>query len=263
VPANKSATPRTGQYGSGKATFSPQLSSSPAAGDDGVDPPLEPDPDRPFVEDLDSVGQAARAILQPEPFTEIVVEIDYVPGREPSENAKRILAARLKEVTRKTVKFLKGNQIPQAGTWSLDDIATLSLQRNSKSLAPSLSLYVAYLDGNAAENRFALGRVVASTVIAIFPDVMKKYTPPNVDLADVESAGLVHELGHLLGLINLIYDSPRPHGDPNNPQHSKNPNSVMYHAFEQSFGASVYGAPPSQFDADDLADLADLAAGRL
>lgn len=254
--------PRTGSYGSGVRL--------PA------DPPF-PEPEASIssdtgettagelarVDDLDSVGQAARPLLQAGRFTQIVVEVDWVTGREPTAKAKEILAARLQEVSHKFVKFAGGNAINPGGTWTIDDIATLSLERNTHSFEPTLSLYVAFLDGRAEENKFALGRVVASTVIAIFPDVIRNFTPPSVDVADVQAGSLVHELGHLLGLVNLIYDSPRAHGDPNNPQHSKNPKSVMYHAYSQSFGPSVFGAPPTQFDADDLADLADLAAGRL
>ena len=260
-PPPRPAGPRAGSYGSGvrlpadhpSPATEPRISAETVGAEENLA----------RVDDLDSVGQAARPLLQTGRFTQILVEVDWVAGREPTAKAKEILATRLKEVTHKSVKFAGGNVIDAGGPWTLDDIATLSLGRNTHSVEPALSLYVAFLDGRADENKFGLGRVVASTVIAIFPDVIKNFTPPSVDVADVQAGSLVHELGHLLGLVNLIYDSPRPHGDPSNPQHSKNPKSVMYHAFEQSFGASVFGAPPNQFDPDDLADLADLAAGRL
>ena len=260
-PPPRPPGPRSGSYGSGVRLPADPPSPAPEA-TTAADTPETGD-DRARVDDLDSVGQAARPLLRPGRFSQIVVEMDWVAGREPTAKAKEILAARLKEVSHKSVRFAGGNAINPGGPWTIDDIATLSLNRNTHSIEPNLSLYIAFLDGRADENKFALGRVVASTVIAIFPDVIKNFTPPNVDIADVQAGSMVHELGHLLGLVNLIYDSPRPHADPKNPQHSKNPKSVMYHAYEQSFGASVFGAPPNQFDADDLADLADLAAGRL
>lgn len=260
-PPPRPLGPPPGGYGSGVRL--PADPPSPATEMELSEDKEEAGQDLQRVDDLDSVGQAARPLLQAGRFTQIVVELDWVAGREPAAKAKEILAARLQEVSHKSVKFGGGNQVSPGGPWTIDDIATLSLNRNTHSVEPSLSLYIAFLDGRAEENKFALGRVVASTVIAIFPDVIKNFTPPNVDIADVQAGSMVHELGHLLGLVNLIYDSPRPHADPNNPQHSKNPKSVMYHAYEQSFGASVFGAPPNQFDADDLADLADLAAGRL
>ncbi len=260
-PSPAPPKPRTYSYGSGVQLPVDPAPPTTAAGLSSDAGGVQSNPA--FVDDLDSVGQAARPLLQAGVFSQIVVEIDWVVGREPTTKAKEILTARLSEVTHKPVEFAGGNQIDPRGTWSLDEIATLSLNRHTHSVEPYLSLYIVFLDGRAAENKFALGRVVASTVIAIFPDVIKNFTPPSVGIGDVQAGSLIHELGHLLGLVNLIYDSPRPHADPNNPQHSKNQKSVMYHAYEQSFGASVFGAPPNQFDADDLADLADLASGRL
>ena len=54
---------------------------------------------------------------------------------------------------------------------------------------------------------------------------------PSVE--DVENSVLVHEVGHLLGLVNL-YQSPVDHEDPDHPGHSNNDESVMYWAIESA-----------------------------
>jgi hypothetical protein len=79
---------------------------------------------------------------------------------------------------------------------------------------------------------------------------------PQAILASVAT----HELGHLLGLVDLVLDTGR--ADPDHPGHSGNPGSVMYWAVESDLIASLLGArPPRDFDGDDLADLRAIAGG--
>ena len=65
----------------------------------------------------------------------------------------------------------------------------------------------------------------------------------------------MHEVGHLLGLVDLVLDTGR--ADPEHPGHSSNRSSVMYWAVESTLITDVLaGGPPRDFDADDLRDLA-------
>ena len=75
---------------------------------------------------------------------------------------------------------------------------------------------------------------------------------------------LTHEVGHLLALVSIGYDSPHDRDDPDSPGHSTERGSVMYAAVEDISVASLLtGGPPDDFDRFDRDDLAGLRRGRL
>jgi hypothetical protein len=76
---------------------------------------------------------------------------------------------------------------------------------------------------------------------------------------------LLHELGHLLGLVNLGLPMVEEHEDPDSVGHCDNPDCNMYHAFERQRALEqlherfIAGdTTPSSFDDACLADLAAL-----
>ena len=80
----------------------------------------------------------------------------------------------------------------------------------------------------------------------------------------IERSVIVHEFGHLLGLINNGYQSPHNHEDSEHPHHSNNDESVKYWAIEsQDIGNQIDGEPPNNFDSDDLDDLRLMKEGKL
>ena len=85
-----------------------------------------------------------------------------------------------------------------------------------------------------------------------------------ISATDIEKAVIVHEFGHLLGLVNNGYQSPHDHEDPQHPHHSNNEESVMYWAIEsQDIGNQIDGEPPNDFDSYDLDDLNLMKQGKL
>ena len=79
---------------------------------------------------------------------------------------------------------------------------------------------------------------------------------------EIENSVLVHEYGHLLGLVNLVYKSPVDHEDKDHPGHSNNEESVMYWAVESADLSNIItGQLPDDFDNDDRNDLAGMLSG--
>ena len=136
-------------------------------------------------------------------------------------------------------------------------------KRNPRSFFPR------WLDSALAhplEKDGVLGVAVDASTAAVFLDDVRDaeglFGRPSAE--QIEEAVVVHEVGHLLGLVNLVYTSAHDHEDADNPGHSNNEDSVMYWAVESSdVGSFVSNDVPDDFDADDRDDLTSLASGEL
>jgi hypothetical protein len=99
-----------------------------------------------------------------------------------------------------------------------------------------------------------LGVALRGDTAAIFPDQVDSASTPLVGSGGIEVAVVTHEVGHLLGLVDLFLSTGRQ--DPDHPGHSTNSKSVMFWAVESSLVADLLqGGPPKDFDSADLADL--------
>jgi hypothetical protein len=102
---------------------------------------------------------------------------------------------------------------------------------------------------------------VRGDVFAVFVEDVNRSGSPLVDAATIEQAVAVHEVGHLLGLVDIALDRDRD--DPEHPNHSRNRGSVMFWAIDTDLVGQILGGPPPRsFDADDQRDLADLRNGQ-
>jgi hypothetical protein len=110
-------------------------------------------------------------------------------------------------------------------------------------------------------NENVLGVAVDASTVMIFVDNIKESENliQRPSWENIEASVTVHELGHLLGLVNLVYQSNVDHEDPDHPGHSSNDQSVMYWAIETSDISNIlFGTLPNEFDSDDLSDLSNL-----
>lgn len=220
----------------------------------------------PTFSEFGALGSAVCSLVRPGQFQKVNIEIDYVSGRAPSELAVSSLAASLKEVTGKSVGLAGGNAVTASGDgkWSNEEIKGLSEQRTVRTDTSSITLWVGFLDGSHSLGSHIVGSALGATTMVIFPDRYGAASGNLLSHDEVERTVLVHEAGHVLALLNIGFQSPRPHEDPDHKGHSKNRDSVMYYAVDTTdIGRIFTGTPPYQFDADDKADLADIAAGRI
>lgn len=213
------------------------------------------------IDDLGPVGSTARRILAKGAFTKIIIEVLHVEGRYPDPAALGHLVATVREVSGKVVELTAADPLPPKETpYSVHEMQDLSKKRKTASSDPTLSIVVMSLDGSLEDAPLAIGASVGATVIAIFPDKIRNITK---DPAGIQAAALVHELGHILGLIDIAIESPRPREHPEHRGHSTSRTSVMFWAVGRADIALELGTlPPRDFDEDDLADLQDIAAGK-
>lgn len=252
------ATPAPGRSFGGPARTRVPGGGPPAAG--GTAAPVR-------VGDGGSVGANAAAFLRRD-VPELVVEVDAVAGKGPRPETLDLLRRRLAAVVDKPggVRFLPiGTVQPDGDTWTVDELrASEEASRSSHNSPSTASLYLQFVDGEPPREG-AIGVAYSGSSAAIFSDQIDEAATLLVSAASIEHACTVHEVGHLLSLVNLGYESSRAHEDPEHKGHSDNPGSVMYWAVDNVGVATLLGGrtePPTEFDADDLADLAAIRSGR-
>jgi hypothetical protein len=222
-------------------------------------------PDGLTPRDRSATGANALVYLRPG-IPKLTVEINAVNGREPTPDALARLKARLSSVLDKPagIEFLPVKTFTSSrSSYTMTDIENLEAQHrrqwsdDSKAVIHLLCLNGRYEGGGPLAIAYRASSIVA------FPEQIDNAATAVVGRTVIERAVLVHEFGHLLGLVNIGYQSPRDHEDPQHRGHSKSTGSVMYWAVEDSSVATLLDQPPDDYDADDRADLADRAAGRL
>ena len=203
-------------------------------------------------------------------YTELIIEIDFESGYKPETSSTDLLTQRISEVCSFSqgisTEFTETN-FADVGTWSADDVREQGW--DNKNADPTVGKTLRWqliFPAESYEDDSVLGVAVDASTIAIFGESVDGaagfFNRPSAE--EVENSVMVHEVGHLLGLVNLVYTSPVDHEASDKPGHSNNEDSVMYWAIESVTVANfISGDLPNEFDQDDKDDLAGLAAGTI
>lgn len=256
---------QTPQNDDGAATSDAEGESTPAPTQTGGNQPGGLTP----LDDLGGVGANGRAYLRDD-RPAMIVEIDVQEGVSVDQQAVDHLISTLRGVVSKPdgITLSGGNTFSSDRTsWSTADLREAAKSNRSHySSDTSTAIYLLYVRGGFATDQGegnALGVAHRASEAAIFPDRWAGLGSLLGSDRAVERAVLVHELGHLFGLVNLTYTSDADREDPDHPGHSSNRASVMHWAIETDLVGQVFsGPPPDRFDDDDRADLEGLRTGR-
>lgn len=222
-----------------------------------------------------------QALIWDHPYPNLIIDINHVEDREPSQLALDALKETLINVTDKRTVTVQTSERVDPGDasssrkWDARQVHSLhekSFESELDSLygaGDTAYLHVLYLNGHyeTEEGQIARG-VQLGNVLAVFPDradtvlaSVGPYGPPNPAPEVVERSITIHELGHALGLVNLgapmlterIYDDACR-------CHSTMEDSVMYGGASPESGSVLEYYQdnqwvPYKFDKYDLADL--------
>jgi len=194
-----------------------------------------------------STGASARDLLSNENYDQLLIEIAYVAGFEPTfeaiANFEDFLRAR---TYKENIEFkFTSLSTPSEETLTLDEIVDLEQENRTKyNNGDTLAVYIYFADAPADsddedENLVTLGAVYRNTSMVIYQSTVEDIASrsSSVNIADVETATLLHEFGHLFGLVNLATESVNDHEDPEADNHC-NVNGCLMRA-ELQFGASL------------------------
>ena len=221
------------------------------------------------------------AFLWNDPFPKLVVDVDHIAGLAPREDALDLLVERIREgtgkidVTHDVPEEIPGLSRNDRRAWTYDEAwaihtATYDLKARRFGQGDTAFLHVVYLDGAFEQGTVDASGVEIEGVIFLFKDayMAQEYRAPGESRsfpAVVERHVLIHELGHVLGLVNCGIPMIMERENPESRCHSRSKDSVMYSATLAQYGfdrASDPGSAIRPTEAFDDADLGDLTAFR-
>jgi hypothetical protein len=251
-----------GQPGPATIVIGPDGSSSvvavpPNDGGPGESPTSSANNGAPPSSAIDSTGPPgsfAPGILAPSHSSAVVVEVRTQSSADPRQETIDHVVSVLGDASAKPVNVVQGPGVGGgAQRWSADDLRSTAdagaAQGNGRAV-----IHLLFVHGSFGGDDSVLGVAVRGDAAAIFTDQIDGASTPLVGAGGIEVAVVTHEVGHLLGLVDLFLHTGRQ--DPDHPGHSTNSKSVMFWAVESNLVADLLqGGPPKDFDTADLADL--------
>lgn len=204
------------------------------------------------------------------PDERLVVQVDWLRGAEPEEAALRALGRFLRRATSRddaSIEVIRGREIerpPGEARAAIRD----AIRRNARPPEDAYFVYVLYWDRYLKYRGVywparELANDIEHEVVTMFVQPIKRDSLLWLSRKKVESAVLVHEFGHLAGLVGGTREGLAKKKD--RPRHCPNPTCRMYWGVD---AASVRANFVPTFCLGRL-DLvfcdeceADLAAGR-
>ena len=151
-------------------------------------------------------------------------------------------------------------EIPASSNATLSTSDVMKIEQDNRTVFTSgntIALYILYTNGNFTDGN-VLGEAYRNTSVVLFG---KKIQDNSGAIGQASRTKLVatvseHEMGHLLGLVDLGSPMQANHKDAAHGNHCNNSNCLMYYASETSdiLGFLVTGNIPS-LDANCQADL--------
>lgn len=192
-------------------------------------------------------GDSAHDILANDTFDKLLIEAAYVQNFKPSAEAMDNFVTFLTERTfKEDIEILyRELNSPNEDDLTLQELADLEeenrLEYNNGS---TMAIYIYFADApseddDEEEALVTLGTVYRNTSMVIYEKTVRELAGQSSQIteADVESATLNHEFGHLFGLVDLGTPQVNDHEDPDAINHCNVPGCLM--RAELQFGGGL------------------------
>lgn len=216
--------------------------------------------DKAYLHNL-RIGASAKDLLRADRYTAVRVEVQYMEGFEPNKTSLYNLQAFLQQYLDKPKGiYLEVKQIDPAADKIINREDVLGLERIYRTVytqRKELGLYILYTNGRYNNEKIA-GLAYRNTSAVLFGQMIKDHSGKigQPDRTKLETTVLLHEIGHLLGLINKGSDMVTDHQDEAHHGHCNNEDCLMYYRIgtDDRFGYLVRGKIP-ELDVHCQADL--------
>lgn len=210
------------------------------------------------------------------PYTRLILEVDAVEGYAPSDIDAELIKYLSGLVDKPDgIQVVRDQTIPSRGAdhiWTFDEMNTLFAEQTSVLLQPNeVRIHVVFLDGtyeDDADGRMTLGLSWSTNVAMFEAKILASCQRPVLQgrlCGFTETAIWLHEIGHVLGLVDNGAPLTSDHLDAEHSHHCTNPDCLMYWEYE---GTKLVDALRSRLDESEDATIfefddackADLAA---
>jgi predicted Zn-dependent protease len=206
-------------------------------------------------------GASAHDLLSADKYTSLKIEIQYMTGFEPDKEALYQLYTFLQERLNKPEGIsIVAKEIAQDSSTLLTTNDVRAIERKNRTAVTNgtqLALYILYTNGKYINDKI-FGLAYRNTSAVIFGENIKEYSgrigQPN--RTKLEATVLLHEMGHLLGLMEKGTPMQEEHHDETHSSHCRNRKCLMYYSIgtNDKFGYLIKGNIP-ELDEQCLADL--------
>lgn len=214
-------------------------------------------------------GEFAADYLRGTHFTALAVEVGWPEGRPPAQAVLDLVRDRLTErcdkpdgVEVELGEAIPAHEFPPAPTFAdLGRLEDAHRRVYSDEAEKTAAMYVLLTLGESAGDEVdagarVLGAAYRGGSVAVFLEAADQGTNPFGTTDEMVGMALVHEVGHLLGLVNRTVPAVTDHEDPAHPGHDVDPTSVMFWYTQVPRVVPNLGDPDfAQFGAASIADL--------
>lgn len=195
---------------------------------------------------LQSLGASANDLLSDENYTSMNIEIVYVNGYAPKQEAISLFKSFLENRIHKPDGIeisLRSVSSSGKAPFDIEEIAEIEKEtRTVYNSGDEIAVFIYFADGSSEkdeDNRFVLGSAFRNTSMVIYGETIEDFANRSgaPSRSDIEAATLNHEFGHLFGLVDLGTEPQSDHKDDEHEGHCNVSGCLMLASIE--FGGGV------------------------
>jgi hypothetical protein len=213
--------------------------------------------------DYKPLGTSARDLLTSSTYSLLKIEISYMPGFKPDQQNIDDLVTFLKIHLDKPAGIqVNTREVKASGKTALSLKEIVKLEKTYRSIFTEyneIGVHILITDSDYSDpNNFATS--YWNTSACLFGKTINENSggAGQTDRTVLISTLLLHEFGHLLGLVNQGSPMQSFHKDSANGAHCNNSSCLMYYDVETPIGRNSYSSPA--LDANCIADLKAIRA---
>jgi predicted Zn-dependent protease len=190
------------------------------------------------------VGASATELLDDNLYKSLIVEIQFMSGFKPEPATLDYLRNFLETYLNKPQGInivLKEIPAIKQEALSMDEVSAIEKEKRLRFLRQDkIAIYILFTNGVHPGNNI-LGMAYRNTSVVVYGKAIRKYSSMTGRLThqELETTVLLHEIGHLLGLVNKGTPPQSRHVDSRFQDHCNNRKCLMYHSVETKNLSSI------------------------